>query len=72
MTHEAEAAYKRIRDILMNEYIMSSNRVGTRFDSLVLRTHKQFVLEYGELEVQEKKEEYAKTRCAEKKATAKK
>lgn len=51
---------------------MSSDRVGARFDSLVHRTYTQFVVEYCELEVQERKEEYAKTRYTEKKATAKK
>jgi len=71
MTQADEASYNRIRDMLMNEYNMSPAREGARFDSLVLRTYKQFVVEYVELKEQERKEQYAETRCTEKETTAK-
>ncbi len=63
-----EDACQRIRDLLLDEYMLSMHRKDEWCQSLLRRTYRHFNVEYGNVKARERKAAYAKACRAKEKA----
>ncbi len=68
MNDSDEEACQRIREMLLDEYMLSMHRSGEMCQNLLVRTYKHFNIQYGNVKVRERRVEYDKAHRAKKEA----